>query len=253
MRRAAFIILSLTVALAATGTGASGSALEATDLGEGIFAPELEFDFADAAAAAGRLLSILEESPDTARRARAIRSYYRRFANTSDLVPRLREAVTNLRQSSRKQAKVDAVLVYGYLILDDAPAARAQHIKDLAPLVSAIRQELPVDAWAHLVLAMIYASVYELQGNWFDEALYAVSYGYDDALLQFSAGSFLLAMDLAYGGNERLQWLIYLAMSRAQALAPSSSLQERVKALVRQNMEIPGYRPSKWLKSLISQ
>jgi hypothetical protein len=250
MRRLLLPIFIL-IALAMTPVGAAtGSPLETTDFGEGVFAPEPEFNFKDQAMAAKQLLTILEESPDMAKHLRAIRAYRRRLDPTGETVPRLRELVVALRDPKRDRAKVETAFVIGLLIQEDGKDARAQYIKDLVPLLAGIKADMPTDPWAHLIAAMLYGSVSELKGNWFDEALYAMCHGYEEAPAQLAVGSFLLAMDLGYGGNERLQWVAYLAMTRAQVLSPSRDLTARCKALAQGNMEIPGYRPSKWLKML---
>jgi len=243
----ACLVLLVTVA----GSTAPGPPLETTDFGEGLFTVEPEFDFRDHATADKQLLAILENSPDMARHFRAIRAYRRRFSESGEAVPHLRDLVVALRGSKREQATVEAAVIIGLLIQDDTKEARPQYLKDLAPMVAAIRRNLSSDPWAHLVAAILFGSLPELQGNCIDEALYALCYGYDEVQVQLATGSLLLSMDLSYGGNERLQWFIYLALTRAQALAPANTaLHARVRMMVHQNLQIPGYRPSKWLKML---
>lgn len=236
-----------------SGWAAPGSPLEITDFGEGVFGTDPEFDFSDQATAAKQLLATLEDSPDMAKHLRAIREYYHKRVGTgNEVVSRLRDLVVSLRASKRERATVEMAFVIGLLIQEDTKEARVQYLKDLAPMVTAIRRGLPSDPWARLVAAMLYGSLPELQGNWFDEALYALSLGYDEAQLQLAVGSFLLVMDLSYGGNERLQWFIYLAMTRAIALTPSDTgLNVRIRKIVNANLNIPGYRPSRWLKALV--
>jgi len=237
--------------MAVSGRGAPGPPLESTDFGEGVFAVEPEFDFGEAQAAHASLVKILDESSDPAKHFRAIRAYRKRFSTAGDSVPRLRELVIVLRSRKAGQAEVDTALIIGYLVVDDSKEARSQYLKDLAPMLASIRQNQANDAWARLTAAMLFGFLPELKGNWFDEALYAMSYGYYDPQLQLAVGSYLLSMDLAYGGNERMQWLVYLALTRAQALAPGNEqLRRRIRSMVVENLDIPGYRPSKWLKML---
>ena len=249
-RRIQLLVLGLVLLMTAMVWATPGPPLTTTDLGEGLVA-EPEFDFKDTALAGQQLLAILDQSPDMAKHLRAIRAYQKRFSENGEAVPRLRDLVVGLRGSKRELAGVEAAFTIGLLIQDDAKETRAQYIKDLAPLVAGIRRNLPTEAWCHLVAAMLFGSFPELQGNWFDEALYAQSHGYDNPQVQLAVGSFLLTMDLSYGGNERLQWFIFLAFSRVQALMPGNEAWHvRIRNLVRMNLEIPGYRPSKWLKSL---
>lgn len=253
MRRKTIIFICLLAMIALSGRTAPGPPLEATDFGEGVFAAEPEFDFSQEQAAHGSLLRILDESPDPAKHFRAIRAYHKRFSASSDSVPRLRELVIALRSRKTVRAEVDTALIIGYLVVDDSKEARPQHLKDLAPIVASIRQNRANDAWARLTTAMLFSFLPELKGNWFDESLYAMSCGYYDPQLQLAVGSFLLCMDLAYGGNERMQWLVYLAFTRAQALAPGNErLTRRIRNTIGENMGIPGYRPSKWLKMLVT-
>lgn len=244
-------ILGPMLLVAAVVSATPGPPLAAADFGEGLVGAEPEFDFKDPAAAGQQLLAVLDQSSDMAKHLRAIRAYQKRFAQNGEAVPRLRDLVVSLRGSKRELAGIETAFTIGLLIQDDAKETRAQYIKDLAPLVVGIRRNLPTEAWGHLIAAMLYGTIPELQGNWFDEALYAQSYGYDSSQVQLAVGSFLLTMDLSYGGNERLQWFIYLAFSRVLALMPGNAAwHSRIRDLVNMNLEIPGYRPSKWLKQL---
>ena len=242
----------LVVAVSVPIQTAAGSPLEVADFGEGLSADEPALTFENPADGIRQLLSVLEESPDMAEHLRSIRAYRYYLNGSGQVVPCLRELVVRLRESQREQAKVETAFIVGLLIQEDTKEARPQYIKDLAGLIATIRESMPLDPWARLVVAMLYGSIPELQGNWFDEALHAQCYGYDDAQLLLAAGSFLLAMDLAYGGNQRLQWFAYLALARARELSPGqTALHERITALVRTNLQVPGYRPSKWLNALM--
>lgn len=249
--RRILVLLWLAMLLPFTGLAAPGTPLESVDFGEGVFASEPEFEARDQANALRILQSTLDGSMDQAKRFRAIRFYHKMLPET-DAVPRLRDLVIGLRSSKYVRATAETALVIGLLLQDDAAEAKPQYVKDLAAMLVAIRRGQAADPWSHLIAAVLYGTVPELQGNWFDEALYALSLGYDAPEIQLAVGSFLLAMDLSYGGNERLQWFVFLAFGRARQLMPANErLHARIKSLVEANLGIAGYRPSRWLKSLI--
>lgn len=237
---------------AVAGGVVSSSPLEAVDLGVGVFAPEAEFAFADPETAPHELLSFLETTPGMADHLRAIGAYYRRFHEAGRLVQKqLSEVLPGLRKSKRGEAQVELAFLLGLLAQEASGEARAGYLKEIAPLVALIPRNHPAEPWSRLVAAMLFASFPELHGNWLDEALYAQSLGYDSAEIQLAVGSFMLRMDLFYGGNERLQWFVYLAFSRAQALAPENeALRLRIRKTVNDYLEMPGYRPSKLIKAL---
>ena len=231
--------------------GTAGTPLETVDLGEGIFATEPEFDFKDQATATARLMSCLEGTEDMVKHLRAIRDFARCSEAAGDAVPPLRDVLVRLKASNRIQAQIEIAFIMGWLIGDDSKDAKPQYLKDLAPLLSSIRLNQSDNPWARLVAAMLFAAYPELKGNAFDEALYAMCYGYDDALVQLASGSLLLGMDLSYGGNERLQWFVYLAFCRAKDLAPANSaLKSRIKESIANNVSVPGYRSSRWIRAL---
>jgi len=243
-------LMSLLIA-AVLGAVVPSSPLEAADLGAGVFAPEAEFVFADPETASRELLSLLETTSGMAGHLRAIRAFSRRFREAGVLVPKLTEALSGLRASKREEAKVEIAFILGLLAQEEeSEGPRAGHLRELEPLVAVISRNRPADPWGRLVAAMLFASFPELHGNWLDEALYAQCHGYDLAEAQLAVGSLMLHMDLFYGGNERLQWFIYLAFSRAQTLAPQNeALRRRISEMVKANLEMPGYRPSKWVKA----
>ena len=252
MRRM-LLVSWLVVLLPSMVLAAPGTLMDSIDFGEGIFAPDPEFEARDQANASRVLQSILDGSTDQAKRFRAIRFYHKTLSD-ADVVPRLRDLVIRLRASKHTRATAETAFVIGLLVQDDSMEARTHYVKDLAPMLAKIRRGQSADPWAHLVAAVLYGTVSELQGNWFDEALYAQSYGYDEAEVQLAVGSLLLTIDLSYGGNERLQWFIFLALNRAQQLLPGNeNLHARVKSLVGANLGITGYRPSRWLKMLVAQ
>lgn len=238
----------LLVAACSAGWVGIGAPLDTLDLGEGLFAPAEEFDFRDREAAGPALLQILAEPTGTARHLRAIRKYLRSLAG-EEAAPRLRDLAAILKEHER--TSVEAAFVFGLLALEEDKATREQDIKEISALLAPFRGGRSGDPWVHMVAAVLYGSFAELQGNWYDETLYAMSYGYDDAAIMLAAGSFLLTMDLSYGGDERLQWFVYLAFTRAKELAPdNAALRERIRSLVATNLGIAGYRPSRWLKRL---
>lgn len=245
----AVCLMALLIA-AVLGAVVPSSPIEAADLGAGVFAPEAEFVFIDPETASRELLSLLEGTPGMAAHLRAIRFFSRRFREAGVLVPKLTEVLSGLRASKRDEAKVEVAFILGLLAQEDSEGARAGYLRELETLVTVISRNRPMDPWGHLVAAMLFASFPELHGNWLDEALYAQCHGYDLAEAQLAVGSLMLHMDLFYGGNERLQWFIYLAFSRAQTLAPQNeALRRRISEMVKANLEMPGYRPSKWVKA----
>lgn len=251
LRRAIGFLALACLLVAAVCEAAPGTLLETVDFGEGVFNPESEFNFHDPASAAENLLAVLRDTRDMARCLRAIRMYQRRYEVMGEAVPRLRELLLNLKESKEPRAAVQRAFLMGLLMEEAGREVRALYIRDLAPLIKNLRSSMQTDAWAHLVVAILFGSIPELQGNWFDEALYAQCYGYDEVQAQLAVGSLFLAMDLSYSGNERLQWFAYLALKRALALAPDhEALKTRVRELLGANLQFIGYRPSKWLQQL---
>lgn len=244
------VIILLILAVCSISRAGIDTPLEALDLGEGLFAPEDEFGSIDADAAKREIAHILQEPSGTARHLQAIKAYQRSLPGT-ERATRLRELATALRADGR--AGVETAFTLGLLALDEGEAARDQDLKEIAVLLGPYRNGRSSDPWAHLTAAALYGTFPELLGNWNDEALYALCYGFDDPRLLLAAGSLILTMDLSYGGNERLQWFAFLALSRAEQLMPDNgALRERIKALVRTNLAITGYRPSRWLRQLAS-